>query len=113
MENSKLTILWTNADPITSEFMVMMYAKAAIKNKFWEEVRVIIWGATSKLVAENINIQKLVAEAMEAGVEFSACQACAEALGTKQALLEQGIEMRFWGVPLTEIIKNKQDLITI
>jgi len=36
----------------------------------------------------------------KAAVEFSACRACAQAQGTKQALLDQGIEMRYWGIPL-------------
>ena len=40
-----LNILWTNADPLTSHNMVVMYATNAILRQWWDEVTVIIWGA--------------------------------------------------------------------
>ncbi len=113
MKNDQLNILWTNADPITSESMVMMYAKHAIPKGWWKEVRVIIWGATAKLVAEDVHIQHLITEAREAGVTFSACEACAVNLGAKETLENLGVEVKFWGGPLTELIKGKEHLITV
>ncbi len=113
MDNNRLYILWTNDNIITSEHMVMMYATNTRRMKLWEGVTVIIWGATSKLVAENSEIQRVVAEAQEAGVVFSACESCANNLGTKEALLGLGIEVKFWGAPLTELIKSKANLLTI
>lgn len=41
----KLTILWTNADPITAELMIFMYTEASIGRGWWNEVEIIIWGA--------------------------------------------------------------------
>ncbi|WP_320169420.1 DsrE family protein [Maridesulfovibrio sp.] len=111
--SNKLNMLWTNADPVTSELMVMMYAHNAIKNGWWDEVRVIVWGAPAKLVAENVHIQQLMADAREAGVEFSACEACANQLGVKAQLEALDLELKFWGAPLTELIKNNEHLITI
>ncbi|ACS81192.1 DsrE family protein [Maridesulfovibrio salexigens] len=113
MNDRKLNLLWTNADPLTSELMVMMYAHNAIKKGWWKEIRVIVWGATAKLVAEDVHIQKLIADAQEDGVEFSACEACADQLGVKQQLEKLGIEIIFWGAPLTEIIKSEEHLITV
>ena len=111
--DNKLNILWANDNVLTAEHMVLMYAHNTMKKKLWDEITVIIWGATSKLVAEDTNIQKLIMEAQKIGVKFSACEACADKLGTKQALLDLGIEVKFWGAPLTEIIKNKEYLITV
>ena len=113
MKENKITILWTNADLITSELMVMMYATAAANRGLFERVQVVIWGATAKLVAENTRIQGLVATAKEAGVEFSACQACANKLDVESDLHELGIELISWGEPLTEIIKAEGHLLTI
>lgn len=113
MDNNKLNILWTNDNPVTAELMVMMYATNTMKTEKWGSVTVIIWGATAKLVAENIRIQNLVVEAQKSGVEFSACEACADALGVKENLLNLGIEVKYWGQPLTDIIKAKENLITI
>jgi hypothetical protein len=43
-ESKKLYLLWTNADPITSEKMVMMYGINSKLNYWWDEVTIIIWG---------------------------------------------------------------------
>ena len=113
MSKNKLSILWTNADPLTAEHMVMMYATNAMLKKWWDEVTVIIWGATSKLVAEDEKIQGLIRTARQAGVQFSACVACANALGTFEAIADMGIELKSWGQPLTELIKADEKLITV
>lgn len=59
-QNNKehLHILWTNADVTTAKLMVMMYARNAMKNGWWKEVTVIVWGATVKLLAENEELQE-------------------------------------------------------
>jgi hypothetical protein len=109
----KLHILWTNDNLQTSEHMVLMYAPITLQNEMWDEITVIIWGATSTLVAENKHMQKLIADAQEIGVKFTACKTCAEKLGTEQALTDLGIEIKGWGKPLTELIQNKEHLLTI
>jgi hypothetical protein len=113
MDKDMLNILWTNADPVTSELMVLMYAKNAARRKWWGKVRVIIWGATAQLVAENQHIQTLIADAQDAGVEFCACEACADRLGVKNTLQDLRVDVRRWGPPLTELIKEQAPLITI
>lgn len=110
---NKLNILWTNDNVITSELMVLMYATNAMRLDLWEEVRVIIWGATARLAADNTHIQELIAEAQEAGVKFSACQVCADKLYVKDKLVQTGIEVKLWGKPLTEILQNKEYLLTV
>jgi hypothetical protein len=113
MADNKLSILWTNADPITSHHMVMMYATNAMLRGWWDEVTVIIWGATAKYVAEDHEIREKMEEAKKAGVKFSACIACARNLGVKERLEELGFEVISWGPPLTEILKNGERLLTI
>ena len=112
-EKNTLYILWTNADVHTSQFMVMMYAKNSMLHKWWEGVTVIIWGATAKLTAENAVIQEEIKLAQLAGVKFTACVACARQLGVVAELEAQGIEVKPWGQPLTELLKGNEKLITI
>jgi hypothetical protein len=109
----KLYILWTNADMLTSEKMVMMYATNSMLSKWWDEVTVIIWGATAKLVAENETIQTRIKMAQQAGVKFSACKACADQLGVSGKIAALDIETLYWGEGLTEILKNGDKLLTI
>ena len=110
---NRLNILWTNADPITSEYMVLMYAGNAVKNGWWDEIQLIIWGATSRLVAENEQIQNVLKDVEGTGVKLIACKACVAKLDLLEKFEELGIEVAYMGVPLTEIIKNEEKLITI
>jgi hypothetical protein len=57
-DQTHLYILWTNADPITSEKMVFMYTINSLIHGWWENVTLIIWGATAKLVSEDTAIKK-------------------------------------------------------
>ena len=113
MENTQLYILWTNADPITSQHMVMMYATNSLLHHWWDEVTVIIWGATAKLAVENEAVRMKIEAAMHAGVLFAACSACALNLGVREELEKMGVEVKPWGQPLTDILQSGGKLLTI
>lgn len=112
MEN-KLNILWTNDNVITVENMLFMYGINSKKMKLWDNVNVIIWGAATKLVGENAHIRELIKNAQEVGVNFMACLACAEELEVKNVLADLGIDVKYMANPLTDIIKSKENLLTI
>ena len=112
-EKKHLYLLWTNADPITAEKMVFMYTINSLFHGWWEEVTLIIWGAPAKLVAHNEHIQKMIQDAIEAGVHVSACKACADQLGVRDELEKLNIEVIHWGKPLTDLLKNDEQLLTI
>lgn len=112
-KSNRLYILWTNADILTADKMVMMYATNSMMNQWWEEVTVIIWGATAKLVAENDLIQTKIKIAQHAGVHFSACKACVDQLGVTDKIADLGIEVMYWGEGLTNLLKKEEKLITI
>ena len=110
----KLSILWTNADLITSELMVFMYAGNAKRNELWDEVTLIIWGATAKLCAENDYILHSVKNLIDSGVKVQACKACADEIEATEKLEQIGVEVMYYGVALTDIIKDDNNyLITI
>jgi len=112
-EKKHLYVLWTNDNPITAEKMVFMYTINALLRGWWENVTLIVWGATTKLVSEDENIQELVKDALKAGVHITACKACADQLGVTETLEKLNIEVKYWGVPLTEILKDDEKLLTI
>jgi len=113
MKKTHLFVLWTNADPITAEKMVFMYTTNSLIHGWWEKVTIIIWGAPAKLVSEDVNMQKKVKDALDAGVHITACKACADELGVTETLKNLNIEVNYLGVPLTEILKNEEKLLTI
>ena len=111
--NKKLNILWTSNNVDTARLMVFMYAINAIKKKWWDEVTIIIWGSSAKLVAENITIQEEIEKAQASGVKVSACIACATELNVVNILTDLNIEVIAWGKPLTEIILNGEHLLSV
>ncbi len=111
--SKELFILWTNSDEVLFEKMVFMYAKTSIQKKWWDEVTVIIWGSTAKLSATSTIVKDGIRELLKAGVKVSACKACATQLNVAEPLLELGVELKYWGEPLTMILQNDQKLITI
>jgi len=113
MDKTHLYVLWTNDNPITAEKMVFMYTINSLIHGWWEKVTLIIWGAPTQLVSEDVNIQEKIKKALDAGVHVTACKACADQLGVTETLEKLQIEVKYWGLPLTEILKNNEQLLTI
>jgi len=114
MEEPKhLYILWTNDNVITAEKMVFMYGINSKKREWWEKVTIILWGAPVLLACNDTTIQEKIEEAQLEGVHITACRACAEQLGVAEKLEEMGVEVIYWGSPLTKLLKNDETLLTI
>jgi hypothetical protein len=112
-EKDHLYILWTNGDPITAEKMVFMYGVNSLLKGWWDKVTLIIWGTPAKLSAEDKQIQGKIKEALDAGMHVTACKACADQLGVTEILENINIEVKYWGDPLTKILKSGETLLTI
>ncbi|MFA7119783.1 MAG: DsrE family protein, partial [Sphaerochaetaceae bacterium] len=108
-----LYILWTNADAVTFDKMVAMYARNAKSNRWWQDVTLIIWGSTVKLAVNSELVRLRIRELLQVGVKISACKACSDSLGTSQQLLDMGIEVKYWGEDLTRILKSDDKLLTV
>jgi hypothetical protein len=111
--DNELYILWTSDNAITAEKMVFLYGHNALKNRWWEQVTVIIWGASSVLAAENSDIQAKIKDMITDGVKFIACKACADSLGVSEKLSSFGVEVFYTGETLTQILKEKKNLLTV
>ena len=109
----KLNILWTTDNKETVFNMLSMYAINSVKNSWWDEVNVIIWGASAKLVGNDTQIQTEVKEMLARGVKVEACKACSDNLGVSEKLIQLGVNVRYMGNPLTQYLKSGDKLITI
>lgn len=109
----KLTVLWTNADPITAELMVFMYTSNALRLEWWEEVEIIVWGAPTKLVAEDEKIERSLKEVIESGVKVRFCTACAQGLGVYEQIEEKGFTLEYMGEALTDALKGEGKVLTV
>ena len=104
--SNKLAVLWTSGDPEVAEKMCFMYTLNAKKQGWFDEVVLIVWGPSSKLLSENKMLQDYVKRMQEAGVKVEACMSCASMYGVVEPLKEMGIDVKGMGVPLSNYLKN-------
>lgn len=102
----KLFVLWTSADPDVARKMVFIYCYNSMKNGWWDELRICVWGPSAKLYAENAELQEFAKGMMELGVEFEACQWCTDEYGVTMKLLELDVDVRYMGEPTTERLQS-------
>lgn len=110
----RLNILWTTNDIDTLKNMVSMYSCNSVKNGWWDEVNIIIWGGSTRLVSESEEAQQELVKMMKSGVSVEACKACAAKYKSEALLTELGITVKYMS-KLTGLIKGKdgEHLITI
>ncbi|MFW5774617.1 MAG: DsrE family protein [Tangfeifania sp.] len=111
--SNKLAILWTSGDPDVAEKMGFMYTYNAKEQGWFDEVVLIIWGPSAKLLSENKMLQDYVKKMQEAGVIVEACMACAKMYGVDDDLAEMGIEVKGMGIPLSNYLKKGWSTISI
>lgn len=104
---STLNILWTSDNAQTAVNMIAMYSMNAIKNSWFTEATVIVWGGSNTLIKENEIIQKTIVEMIDSGVVVKACKACADKMGTIELLESLGVEVYYIGEQLSNILKDK------
>lgn len=113
MKEKKLTILWTTGDAVTARKMVLMYALNSRVHGWWDEVTLVIWGASAMLVAENKEIQERLTEIIDTGVKVEACKACSDELEVTPTLESLGVNVSYWGQSLTDILQQDSKLLTL
>ena len=104
--SNKLVVLWTSGDPEVAEKMCFMYTLNAKKQGWFDEVVLIVWGPSSKLLTENTMLQDYVKTMQEAGVKVEACMACASMYNVVSDLQEMGIDVKGMGLPLSNYLND-------
>lgn len=110
--NDKLAVLWVSGDRDVAEKSCLMYTHAAKRNGWFDEVVLIVWGSSSRLLAEDSDLQEKVKAMKEDGVIVEACSACSNMLGVTEDLKKLGIDVKGMGVPLTNYLKEGYHVLT-
>ena len=92
--------------------MVFMYSHNAKKQGWWKEVHLIIWGPSARLTATDKEVQDYLKRMQDAGVVVVACRACADLYGVSKTIEGLGLEVKYMGAPLTEILKRGEKLMS-
>lgn len=105
---NNLAVLWTSGDPDVAHRVAFLYTLNAKKQGWFNDVTLIVWGPSQRLLAADQSIQAYVKEMQEAGVVVEACINCAEAYGITKAIESLGIEVKPMGKPLSEFLKDPE-----
>ena len=107
-----LVVVWSSGDPEVAEKACLMYTSAAKKYKWFNEVILVVWGPSEKLLSENDMLKQKVAAMQKDGVIVQACVACANMYGVTNALKVCEVDVRGMGVPLTKYLKRGYKVIS-
>ncbi len=108
----KLVILWTSGDPDVATKMVFMYAGNAPRFGWWEDITLIVWGPSAKLLTEDENLQGALRAMSRSGIKLEACKACADMYEASAKLESYGIDVKYMGDVLTNYIKEGRHVLT-
>ena len=112
IETSKLGVVWTSGDRDVALKMVFMYTLNAKSRNWFDEVRLVVWGPSAKLLSVDEELQQEIAKMKDAGIELVACKACADSYGVSDKLEQLGVEVKYMGVPLSNMLKQDWKVVT-
>lgn len=101
-----LAVIWSSGDPGIAHNVCLMYTHAAKRMKWFDNVTLIVWGPSAKLLSEDRTLQEKVVMMMNDGVNIQACVVCANNYGVAEDLRGLGIEVKPMGQPLSQMLKE-------
>lgn len=111
--SEKLVVLWTSGDREVALKMVFMYTYNAQANAWWDDITLVVWGPSAKLLSEDKELQDYMSRIMDAGVSVKACKGCSDQYGVSDKLEELGITVLYIGKELTDYLKEGRKIMTI
>lgn len=111
--NEKLVILWSSGDREVALKMVFMYTYNAKKYEWWDDLTLLVWGPSAKLLSEDKELQDYIGKIIDSGVVVKACKACSDMYGVSEKLEELGINVYYIGKVLSDYIKEGRNILTL
>jgi hypothetical protein len=111
-DKQRLAVVWTSGDPEVAEKVCFMYTHNARLQGWFDEVVLIVWGPSAKLLSENKQLQEKVKKMIADGVKVQACINCANMYGVTDLLKAMGIEVKGMGPVLTTYLKEDWKVLT-
>ncbi len=110
--SEKLVVLWATGDKEVAEKMLLMYTFNSKKFKWWEDITLVVWGPSAKLLSEDKSLQDYVKKIIDQGTVVKACKGCADMYGVSDKLTELGITVKYMG-ELTDYFKEGRSILSL
>ncbi len=111
-EKSKLAVVWSSGDSEVAHKVCFMYTQAAKSAGWFDDVTLIVWGPSSRLLAGDKELQSKVKAMIDSGVDVQACVVCADMYGVAETLRQMGITVRGMGKPLSDMLRSDTKVLT-
>ena len=109
---NKLLIVWSTSEIEVAKKMILLYGSVILPRGYWDEAHIMIWGPSAKVLAENQELQEMVAKVQETGVKFSCCVVCSDEYNVTEKLASLNIDMTHTGEMLTYSLQNDWKVLT-
>ena len=110
----KLLIVWKSDNNTDINNFIYPYAFNSKKNEWFDDVEVLIWGASQEKVMNDQETQGVVQQLIENNITIYACKWCSDKVGASELLSSLGVNVMYTGVYLTEKLQDKEfEVITI
>ena len=103
---TKVFVLLSSGDREVALEVGLIYPLNAAKNKWLDEVKVIIFGPSEKLAAYDSQVQEKLKELQETGIEIIACKWCADRMNITGILEKAGIRVVYVGTIISQLLRD-------
>ncbi len=110
--SKSLVIVWSSGERDVADKMVFMYAYNGLKREWWDDITLIVWGPSGRLLIQDHDLQKKLKQMQDEGVVVKACKGCSDQLGISDELADLGIEVKYIGKELTDYIQSDSYVLT-
>ncbi len=108
----KTLVVWTSGDKEVATKMVFMYVFNAKRFGWVDKIQLLVWGPSAKLLSEDTELQEYVKKMKEIGVELTACKACADSYKVSDKLKALGVDVKYMGKDLTQMLHSDWKVLT-
>ena len=103
---TKIFVVLSSSDREVALEVGLIYPLNAAKNKWVDEVKVIIFGPSEKVAAYDTEVQEKIKDLQNAGVEVLACKWCADRMNITSILEKAGVKVVFVGPIISQLLKD-------
>ena len=108
----KLNVVWTTGEKDVAMRMIFVYLIDSKSMGWRDEINVVIWGPSAKLLAHDKEVQAELDFVRQCGILVEACRGCTEAYGVTKVIRSLGIEVKYMGDVLTQYLHSDDRVIT-
>jgi len=103
---NKVFVMLSSGDREVALEVGLIYPLNAAKNKWMDEVKIIIFGPSEKIAAYDTKVQDRIKECQELGIEVLACKWCSDRMEVSEKLESLGIKVLYVGPVISDLLKD-------